>query len=125
SHPYSHPSSAANARSVVELFEAAAARHGESDAVVYEGKRLSYRELNARANQLARSLKRRGVGPEVVVGLLVERSVEMIVGMLGILKSGGAYVPLDPALPQERLSWMLQDSGARLVVTQEHLYHLP
>lgn len=82
---------------------------------------LSYRELNARANQLAHYLQGLGVGPETLVGLCVERSPEMIVGLLGILKAGGAYLPLDPNYPQERLAWMLEDAQPLAVVTQEHL----
>ena len=76
-------------------------------AVVFADQRLTYRELNQRANQLAHYLRKLGVGPEVLVGVCVERSMEMIVGILGILKAGGAYVPLDPSYPDERLAFML------------------
>ena len=79
------------------------------------------RELDARANQLAHHLRARGVGPEVVVGLCIERSPEMIVGLLGILKAGGAYLPLDPAYPHERLAFMIEDAGAPVLVTQAQL----
>jgi len=82
---------------------------------------VSYAELNERANQLGRYLRTLGVGPEVRVGLCVERSIEMVVGLLGILKAGGAYVPLDPSSPQERLQFMLSDAGVQLVLTQESL----
>ena len=82
---------------------------------------LSYRELDARANQLAHHLRALGVGPEVVVGLCVERSLEMLVGLLGILKAGGAYLPLDPDYPRERLAFMLADAGAPVLVTQSAL----
>ena len=78
---------------------------------------MSYRELDARANQLAHALRELGVGPEVRVALCLERSLDLVVGMLGILKAGGAYVPMDPAYPRERLAFMLQDCGARLVLT--------
>ena len=83
--------------------------------------RLTYGELNRRANQLAHVLRACGVGPDVRVGLCVGRSLELAVGVLGILKAGGAYVPLDPAYPQERLAMMLRASGARLVLTQSTL----
>ena len=79
------------------------------------------RELDARANQLAHHLRALGVGPEVVVGLCVERSLDMIVGLVGILKAGGAYLPLDPAYPAERLAFMLEDAGAPVLVTQSAL----
>src|SRR4051794_30453584 len=82
---------------------------------------VAYGELNARANRLAHHLRRLGVGPEVRVGLCLERGVEMVVSILAVLKSGGAYVPLDPAYPAERLSFMLADSGVPVVLTQERL----
>jgi amino acid adenylation domain-containing protein/non-ribosomal peptide synthase protein (TIGR01720 family) len=90
---------------------------------VFEGgtRSLTYRELDARANCLAHYLRKRGVGPEVLVGLCVERSLELIIGMLGVLKAGGAYVPLDPAYPQERLAFLLQDSAAAVLLTQGDL----
>src|SRR6202165_2670836 len=92
-------------RCVHELFEDQVARTPEAVAVEYEGERLSYGELNRRSNQLAHYLRKLGVGPEVRVGICVERSLEMVVGLLGILKAGGAYVPLDPAYPAERLAY--------------------
>ncbi|HEY0737917.1 MAG TPA: amino acid adenylation domain-containing protein, partial [Herpetosiphonaceae bacterium] len=92
----------------------------------YEGARLTYAELNARANQLAHHLRAQGVGPDVLVALMVERGLEMIVGMLAILKAGGAYVPLDPAYPAERLQYMLAHSRAPVILTQDRLVeHLP
>jgi len=107
------------------LFEEQARRHPKNVAVVYELEELTYAKLNARANQLARRLRALGVGPEVPVGLCVERSIDTIVGLLGILKAGGAYVPLDPAYPRERLAYSLEDalSGSRapVLVTQSHL----
>ena len=87
----------------------------------FQGEQISYRELNRRANQLANFLCAQGVGPEVLVGICVERSLEMLIGLLGILKAGGAYVPLDPTYPQERLAIMLEDSRAPLLLTQHHL----
>ncbi|HVG17569.1 MAG TPA: amino acid adenylation domain-containing protein, partial [Blastocatellia bacterium] len=106
---------------VHELFEAQAVRTPNEVAVAFEDERLTYRELNARANQLANYLRARGVGPEALVGICMERSLEMIVGLLGILKAGGAYVPLDPAYPLERLAFMLEDTLAGVVITQERL----
>src|SRR5439155_22865641 len=79
----------------------------------------TYAQLNAKANQLAHHLRQRGVGAEALVGLCVERSIELVVGLLGILKAGGAYLPLDPSYPPERLAFMLQDSGARVLLTQQ------
>ena len=103
---------------VHELFEEQARRTPEAVAVEQGEERLSYGELEARSNQLARHLVSMGVGPEVVVGLCVERNVEMVVGILGILKAGGVYLPLDPSYPAERLSYMLGDAQARVIVTQ-------
>jgi amino acid adenylation domain-containing protein len=104
-----------------ELFERQAARTPEAVAVVFNEERLTYRELNCRANQLAHYLRGVGVGPEVLVGILMERSVEMIVGLLGVIKAGGAYVPLDPQYPAERLSFMIEDAEAAVLITQEGL----
>jgi amino acid adenylation domain-containing protein len=106
---------------VHELFEAQARKTPESVAVVYEDTELSYAELNRRANQLAHYLRGLGVMPDARVAICVERSIEMIVALLAVLKAGGAYVPLDPAYPVERLRWMLEDSGATVLLTQEHL----
>ena len=103
------------------LFEAQVEQTPNAIAVVYEDKQLTYWELNARANQLAHYLQKLGVGPEVLVGICVERSLEMMVGVLGILKAGGAYVPLDPAYPKERLAFMLSDSQVSVLLTQENL----
>ncbi|WP_236186700.1 AMP-binding protein, partial [Pseudomonas juntendi] len=83
--------------------------------------RLSYAQLNARANRLAHRLIALGVGADGLVGIAVERSVEMVVGLLAILKAGGAYVPLDPDYPEDRLRYMLEDSGVQLLLTQSHL----
>ena len=97
----------ARAATLPELFAAQAARTPDAVAVVFEERRLSYAELEAHANQLAHQLRGLGVGPETVVGLCVERSPEMVIGLIGILKAGGAYLPLDPATRPERLSFML------------------
>ena len=104
-----------------QIFEEQVERTPGAIAVVYKDERLTYRELNERANQLAHYLRKLGVGPEVLVGICVERSLEMIVGLLGILKAGGVYVPLDPTYPQERLSFMLDDAKAGLLLTQQRL----
>lgn len=106
---------------VHELFQEQANRTPDNVAIVFDDIRLSYRELNTRANQLAHFLVRQGVGPEVMVGICTERSTDMIIGILGILKAGGAYIPLDPAYPEERLAFILEDTGASLLVTQSHL----
>src|SRR5262249_34334031 len=94
-----------------EPFGAQGARTPDAVAAVFEDGELTYGELNARANQLAHHLRALGVGPEVVVGLCVERSLELLIGLLGILKAGGAYLPLDPSYPRERLAFMLADAG--------------
>lgn len=104
-----------------QLFEEQVERTPDHIAVVFEGQQLNYRELNARANQLAHYLQKLGVGPDVLVGICVERSLEMIVGILGILKAGGGYLPLDPEYPTERLLYMLQDAQVRVLLTQKHL----
>jgi amino acid adenylation domain-containing protein len=106
---------------VVELFERAAAECGVRVAVECEGRALTYAQLNARANQLARRLRVMGVGPDVPVAICLERSIEMVVTLLGVLKAGGAYVPLDPAYSKERLAFMLEDVRTPVVLTQESL----
>lgn len=93
-----------------QLFEAQVEQNSNAVAVVFEQESLTYRQLNSRANFLAHYLQVLGVGPEVLVGICMERSLEMVVGLLGILKAGGAYVPLDPAYPTERLAFMLEDT---------------
>ncbi|HEX2093064.1 MAG TPA: amino acid adenylation domain-containing protein, partial [Longimicrobiaceae bacterium] len=98
-------------RCIHDLFEMQAARAPDAVAVVFGGEQLTYRGLNARANQLAHHLRERGVGPDARVAICAERGLEMMVGMLAILKAGGAYVPLDPAYPEDRLRYMLQDSA--------------
>jgi amino acid adenylation domain-containing protein len=107
--------------SIQDWFEAQAALMPQATAVMCGTAQLSYAELNQRADQLAAHLQQCSVQPEIVVGLYVERSVEMIVGVLGVLKAGGAYLPLDPTYPAERLAWMLADTQAPLLLTQQHL----
>jgi amino acid adenylation domain-containing protein/thioester reductase-like protein len=106
---------------VHELFEAQVRRTPNVAAVAYQGHSLSYSEVNASANQLARHLRAEGIGPGSLVGLCVERSIEMVVGVLAVLKAGGAYVPLDPSYPPERLQYMLADAAPRVVLTQRSL----
>ena len=106
-------------RCVHELFELQVERTPEAIAVIFEDQELSYTELNARANQLARELRARGVGPEVLVGILMQRSIEMVVALLGVLKAGGGYVPLDLSYPEERLAFIINDAGVSLVLTQQ------
>ena len=106
-------------RCVQQFFEEQVEKTPEAVAVECEGEKLSYGELNRRANQLGNYLRKMGVGPEVRVGICVERSVEMVVGLLGTMKAGGAYVPLDPDYPEERLQFMLEDAHASVLVTQE------
>ena len=109
---------AQNAATLPALFAAQAARTPDAVAVVFEDRTLSYAALDAHANRLAHHLQSLGVGPETVVGLCVERSPEMVIGLLGILKAGGAYLPLDPNYPRERLAFMLADAGCPVLVTQ-------
>jgi non-ribosomal peptide synthetase component F len=108
-------------RSAQELFEAQVERTPEDIAVEFEGRYLTYRELNRRANQLAHHLRGRGVGPDVLVAIYLDRCPEMVVALLASLKAGGAYVPLDPAYPAERLRFMMDDSGASVLLTQHRL----
>ncbi|GCE09110.1 hypothetical protein KDAU_64390 [Dictyobacter aurantiacus] len=108
-------------RCLHELFEEQVQKSPQAPAVLFEDTQLSYEELNARANQLAHVLQGYGVTPDTLVGLCVERSLEMVVGMLGILKAGGAYVPLDPDYPAERLRYMLTNTGVNVLLTQAHL----
>ncbi|MDN4544791.1 amino acid adenylation domain-containing protein [Pseudomonas sp. C32] len=111
----------ANALCAHQLIEAQAAAHPHNIAVTGEGATLTYAELNSRANRIAHRLRERGVGPDVMVGIALERSLEMIVSLVAILKAGGAYVPLDPQYPQDRLAYMLADSGTRLLLTDSAL----
>jgi amino acid adenylation domain-containing protein/non-ribosomal peptide synthase protein (TIGR01720 family) len=111
--PYPHD------QTLHQLFEAQAARTPDATAVIQNGQQLTYAGLNARANQLAHYLQAAGIAPGALVGLSVARSLEMAVALLGILKAGGAYVPLDPDYPDERLTYMITDSGANLIVTDD------
>ncbi|AOY79166.2 amino acid adenylation domain-containing protein [Moorena producens JHB] len=104
-----------------QLFEEQVEKNPDAVAVVFEDQQLTYRELNCRANQLAHYLQSEGVGTEVLVGICVERSIEMVVGWLGIIKAGGAYVPIDPAYPQERLDYILEDSSVSVLLTESKL----
>ena len=104
-----------------QLFEEQVKRSPNATALVFEEVRLTYTELNARANQLAHYLRASGIGPDSLVGIFVERSIEMLVGVLGVLKAGGAYLPLDPAYPKERLAFMLEDAQATVLLTEKNL----
>ncbi|MEG4026408.1 amino acid adenylation domain-containing protein [Microcoleus sp. S13C4] len=104
-----------------QLFESQVERTPDAVAVVFEGQKLTYRELNVKANQLAHYLRSLGVRPEVLVGIWVERSFDMIVGILGVLKAGGAYIPIDPAYPSERIAYVLNDSQPPVLLTQKQL----
>ena len=110
-----------NTRCIHELFEQQVERTPEATALVFAGERISYRELNERANQWAHRLRRLGAGPEKLVGITSERSTEMIVGLLAILKAGAAYVPLSPDTPSERLEMLIKDAGIELLLTQHEL----
>src|SRR5688500_13201445 len=102
-----------------QLFEQQVERTPQDVALVFEDRRLSYDQLNRQANQLAHYLSDLGVGPESRVGVMMERSIEMVVSLLAVLKAGGAYVPLDPSYPRERLDFMLEDSSVALLLTQQ------
>ncbi|MBN3990706.1 MAG: amino acid adenylation domain-containing protein [Nostoc sp. NMS2] len=108
-------------RSIHQLFEEQVKRTPDAVAVVFDNQQLTYYQLNCRANQLAHYLRSLGVKPDVLVGICVERSLDMVVGLLGILKAGGAYLPLDPEYPQERLSFMLEDAQVSVLLTQKRL----
>ncbi|WP_160397625.1 non-ribosomal peptide synthetase [Paenibacillus sp. MMS18-CY102] len=109
-------------KTIPELFVEQAGKTPDAVAVVFENEKLTYGELNERANQLARTLRQQGVGTDQLVALMVNRSIEMVVGVLGILKAGGAYVPIDPTNPLDRIQYMLEDSGAKLLLTQRELH---
>jgi len=104
-----------------QLFEEQVEKTPNAVAVEFENQKLTYKELNHRANQLAHYLQKQGVKPEVLVGICVERSLEMVVGLLGIMKAGGAYLPIDSAYPTERIGYMLEDAGVSVLLTQENL----
>ena len=104
-----------------QLFEEQVEKTPDNVAVVFEEEKLTYRQLNEKANQLGHYLQKKGVKPESLVGICIDRSLDMIVGLLGILKAGGAYVPIDPAYPKERISFMLEDTECRIVLTKKHI----
>ncbi|WP_430058812.1 amino acid adenylation domain-containing protein [Paenibacillus alvei] len=106
---------------VYQLFERQAEKTPEAVAIIHEEEQVTYSELNARSNRLARTLRAAGVQADQLVGILADRSVEMIVGILGVLKAGGAYVPIDPEYPEQRIRYMLEDSGSQVLLTQHHL----
>ncbi|RCJ36597.1 non-ribosomal peptide synthetase [Nostoc punctiforme NIES-2108] len=107
-----------------QLFEAQVEKTPSNIAVIFENQKLTYQELNDQANQLAHYLQKLEVKPEVIVGVCMKRSPEMLIALLAILKAGGAYIPLDPAYPQERLSFMVEDSQTKVLLTQSHLVEL-
>jgi amino acid adenylation domain-containing protein len=108
-------------KNVHQMFEQQADRAPDAIAAIYEGEHITYRELNYNANQLAHCLRKRGVGPDVPVGLCLERSLEMAVGVLAVLKAGGACLPLDLSWPKDRLRFMLEDAHSSILLTQNHL----
>jgi amino acid adenylation domain-containing protein/non-ribosomal peptide synthase protein (TIGR01720 family) len=113
-----------NGLCIHDFFEAQTERSPDAIALQFEGKQISYREVNRRANQLARHLQSLGVGPEFLVGVGFRRSAELVVAILGILKAGGAYVPLDPNYPQDRLAFTLEDAHVQAIVTEEQVLRL-
>ncbi|MCK6190647.1 non-ribosomal peptide synthetase [Pseudomonas sp. EYE_354] len=120
-HAWNPPQDAPADACVHQTFEAMARACGAAPALILDAQQLSYAELNRDANRLAHTLRELGVGPDVLVGVAVGRSLDMIVGLLAILKAGGAYVPLDPQYPSQRLGWMIEDSGLHLLLTQSDL----
>ncbi|WP_291567208.1 non-ribosomal peptide synthetase [Clostridium sp. UBA2485] len=104
-----------------QIFEQQVQKTPENIALVFEDQQLNYRQLNDRANQLARILRSKGICPDTIVAVMVERSIELIVGMLAVLKAGGAYLPIDPEYPDDRIHYTLQDSGAKILLTQKNL----
>jgi amino acid adenylation domain-containing protein len=108
-------------RLIHQIFEARVEKNSDDIAIAFEGQRLTYRELNQRSNQLAHYLQSLGVGPESIVGIAVERSIEMIVGLYGILKAGGAYLPIDPTYPADRVAYMMEDAKVPVLLTQQRL----
>ena len=108
-------------KSIHQLFEEQVSKTPDNIAVIFEDKQLTYSELNSRANKLAHTLRDKGVKPDSIVAIIAEKSIEMIVAILGVLKSGGAYLPIDPALPEERIKFMLKDSEVKVILNQEYL----
>jgi len=108
-------------KTIHELFEEQVLKNPDNIAVVCMDKQLTYRELNEKSNKIARTLRAEGIVPDIIVGIITERSLEMIIGIIGILKAGGAYLPIDPEYPKDRIGYMLKDSRCELLVIQEHL----
>nr|WP_278046118.1 non-ribosomal peptide synthetase [Clostridium beijerinckii] len=108
-------------KTIQELFEEQVEKTPDNIAIVFEDKKLTYRELNEKSNSLARLLREKGVRPNSIVGIMVERSPEMIIGIMGILKSGGAYLPIDPMLPKSRIEYMLNDSSSNILLSEKRL----
>lgn len=108
-------------KTIQELFEEQVERNPDKVAMVFEGKQLTYRVLNEKSNQLARLLRTKGVKADTIAGIMVDRSLEMIVGIMGILKAGGAYLPIDPSYPQDRIEYMLEDSESKILLSKESL----
>ncbi|MDL2144279.1 AMP-binding protein, partial [Flavobacterium tructae] len=106
-------------KTIVDLFEEQVKQTPTAIAVVYEDEKLTYKELDQRSNQLGHYLREQGVKPDALVGICLERSLEMLIGILGILKSGGAYVPIDPEYPADRIAYMLKDAGIDLVLSSQ------
>ncbi|SHJ91509.1 amino acid adenylation domain-containing protein, partial [Clostridium cavendishii DSM 21758] len=109
-------------KTIIDLFEEQAEKTPDSIAVVFADEKITYKELNERANSLARILRNKGVGSEDIVGIMVDRSIEMIVGMVSILKAGGAYLPIDLSYPNERVEFILQNSGCETILTQKNIF---
>ena len=108
-------------QTIVEIFEAQTSDTPQATAVVFEDQHLTYNELNVQANELAYTLRELGIGPETLVAICTERSVELMVGMMGILKSGAAYVPMDPLFPEKRLSMIIEETKAKALLIQPHI----
>jgi amino acid adenylation domain-containing protein len=108
-------------KTLVRLFEEQVERSPDAVALVYEDVEMTYRELNSRSNRLAHYLMKAGVGPEIMVGLYMERSLEMVIAIYGVIKAGGAYVPLDPEYPPDRIAFMIEDTNVPVLLTQQHL----
>jgi natural product biosynthesis luciferase-like monooxygenase protein/amino acid adenylation domain-containing protein len=120
-HTWNATTVASPQQCIHELIAAQTRRMPEAPAIIYKKRQLSYQELDEQTNQVAHYLRKQGVGPEVRVGIYMERSLELVVGLLGILKTGGAYVPLDPNYPSERLDFLIQDAGMPIILTQRYL----
>jgi non-ribosomal peptide synthetase component F len=108
-------------KTIQELFEEQVERTPNNTAVVFEDKELTYKELNEKSNQVARVLRDKGVKKDTIVGIMIERSIEMVIGIMGILKAGGAYLPIDPDYPKERTEYMLNDGNAKLLMVDNNV----